>query len=253
MKFKKILIFITSFVLVSFLSGCSNEVKVESILTEEETKENTLNDSEKLNLDKIMSNIGDESILVIDTSEDESRENNNSYNKDDLDEDFLVKEEIFEPFEANYKEHTREESYLEELGESFEMDLKDERYLIEENNEKISSKDIESENIREEINQENFSEENNKEIVEGFTDRELSDMEEVDRRIAELMETKEFKKASLSGRKDLAENLLQELLDEGLINHSLIPEEDYLNTVSFEYNCNVLGGIMLEPFNPMFN
>lgn len=93
--------------------------------------------------------------------------------------------------------------------------------------------------------------ESSDESHEGFTEQELADMEETDKRISDLTKSDEFQQADVSARMELAQALLTELAEEGLVKKGSVYAGG--DTVSFQYSCGVLGGVMCREFDPMMN
>ena len=93
--------------------------------------------------------------------------------------------------------------------------------------------------------------ESSDESHEGFTEQELADMEETDKRISDLTKSDEFQQADVSARMELAQALLTELAEEGLVKEGSVYAGG--DTVSFQYSCGVLGGVMCREFDPMMN
>ena len=76
-------------------------------------------------------------------------------------------------------------------------------------------------------------------------------MEETDKRISDLTKSDEFQQADVSARMELAQALLTELAEEGLVKKGSVYAGG--DTVSFQYSCGVLGGVMCREFDPMMN
>lgn len=86
---------------------------------------------------------------------------------------------------------------------------------------------------------------------DGFTDKELDDMETVYKAIGEWL--KESEKMSRDERIAGSEKLLYELASEGYIKKYSIFFDDSNGMFSFEYSCGVNGGVKIDPFDPMMN
>ncbi|MBP0963750.1 MAG: hypothetical protein J5999_00470 [Oscillospiraceae bacterium] len=86
---------------------------------------------------------------------------------------------------------------------------------------------------------------------EGFTDKELDDMETVDEAIGEWL--KNSQQMPRDERIEGAKELLYELASEGYIRRYSIYFDDRNGMFSFEYSCGVYGGIKIDPFDPMMN
>ncbi len=86
---------------------------------------------------------------------------------------------------------------------------------------------------------------------EGFTQKELDDMETVDEAVSEWM--KKSKRMSRDERIAGTEKLLYELASEGYIRRYSIYFDDSNGMFSFEYSCGVRGGIKIDPFDPRMN
>lgn len=69
---------------------------------------------------------------------------------------------------------------------------------------------------------------------------------DVDARIREVIESDEYISSSILERKAIAEQLLNELSEDGLIKDIQFSEEDDL--FSFEYDDGTLGGVMIRDF-----
>ncbi|MCL2488391.1 MAG: DUF11 domain-containing protein [Oscillospiraceae bacterium] len=86
-------------------------------------------------------------------------------------------------------------------------------------------------------------------IISAFTDSELADIQSVDDAIAALLASGEYIAADTETRKAMAEELLNQLAEEGLIlAESLFYDED-AEIFTFEYKCGMLGGLILEDFD----
>lgn len=96
-----------------------------------------------------------------------------------------------------------------------------------------------------------YSGDNMQESFTGFTDKELDDMSAVDERVKELLDKEEYKSADPEKKSEMAEALLEELADEGLVQKGSICKSD--DMISYRYSSGVLGGLMLRGFDPMMN
>ncbi|MBO5560028.1 MAG: hypothetical protein J6A07_00085 [Firmicutes bacterium] len=95
-------------------------------------------------------------------------------------------------------------------------------------------------------------------VLEQFTDSELSDMEEVDKVLAGMTNSDEFKALDTAQKQERAVEVLTELAEKGTQArpHSLIIKQSIASTddvVSFQYACGVNGGVMLKEFGTKFN
>ncbi len=93
---------------------------------------------------------------------------------------------------------------------------------------------------------------------ETFSEKELSDMEEVNNAISALTGSEEFQKMDLSERETAVRQLLYELAWYGTENapYSLIEERSISfasNIFSFTYTCGAGGGVKIDDFDPMLN
>lgn len=86
---------------------------------------------------------------------------------------------------------------------------------------------------------------------EGFTEKELDDMETVDKAVSEWL--KNTQQMPRDERIEGAKKLLYELASEGYIKKYSIFFDDSNGMFSFEYSCGVCGGIKIDPFDPMMN
>ena len=90
-------------------------------------------------------------------------------------------------------------------------------------------------------------------VFERFTDKELNDMETVDNAITELISAPDYKDLTVPERRERALALLNKLADEGLVIRESIYAGENDDNISFEYSCDISGGIMLKDFDPNFN
>lgn len=94
---------------------------------------------------------------------------------------------------------------------------------------------------------------------DAFTDTELCEMEAVQNAISELMQSDGFSALDTAQKAERMLTLLNELADNGTAEYAypLIAKpsiyHDGGDMISFSYSCGVLGGIKLEPFDPMMN
>ena len=86
-----------------------------------------------------------------------------------------------------------------------------------------------------------------------FSAEELAAMEEADAAIIRLRDTDEWEQADEAGRKALAEALLYELADRGLVIRESIYVPEDNDVVTFTYTGGAGGGIKVMPFDPMLN
>lgn len=86
-----------------------------------------------------------------------------------------------------------------------------------------------------------------------FSAEELAAMEEADAAITRLTDTDEWEQADEAGRKALAEALLYELADRGLVIRESIYVPEDNDVVTFTYTGGAGGGIKVMPFDPMLN
>lgn len=86
-----------------------------------------------------------------------------------------------------------------------------------------------------------------------FSAEELAAMEEADAAITRLRDTDEWEQADEAGRKALAEALLYELADRGLVIRESIYVPEDNDVVTFTYTGGAGGGIKVMPFDPMLN
>lgn len=92
---------------------------------------------------------------------------------------------------------------------------------------------------------------NIEDVEEGFTEQELLDMEYVDTKIQQLVETEQFKQASLNDRSVLVLSLLKVLKDDGYVKNIYYETDN--TVISFEYSCDVIGGVMIKEWDKMMN
>ncbi len=85
----------------------------------------------------------------------------------------------------------------------------------------------------------------------GFSEDELKKMSELDAKIQELIKSDEFESASLDERHIMAESFLNNCESEGLVKKGSIIAGD--DSVSFQYESGVLGGISIKDFDPYMN
>jgi len=76
--------------------------------------------------------------------------------------------------------------------------------------------------------------------AEGLSAQDIEDMSVVDEAMIGVLRTEEFINASVADRKNMAEEMLKELEEQGLICNVYFDEEDMF---SFQYKCGVLGGV----------
>lgn len=86
---------------------------------------------------------------------------------------------------------------------------------------------------------------------EGFTEKELNDMETVDKAVSKWL--KNTQQMPRDERIEGAKELLYELASEGYIRRYSIFFDDRNGMFSFEYSCGVSSGIKIDPFDPMMN
>lgn len=86
---------------------------------------------------------------------------------------------------------------------------------------------------------------------EGFTEKELDDMETVDKAVSEWL--KNTQQMPRDERIEGAKELLYELASEGYIEKYSIFFDDSNGMFSFEYSCGAIGRIKIDPFDPMMN
>lgn len=86
---------------------------------------------------------------------------------------------------------------------------------------------------------------------EGFTEKELDDMETVDKAVSEWL--KNTQQMPRDERIEGAKELLYELASEGYIRRYSIFFDDRNGMFSFEYSCGAIGRIKIDPFDPMMN
>ena len=86
------------------------------------------------------------------------------------------------------------------------------------------------------------------EIFEGFTDQELDEMNEVDKKISKLLSDKKFKNLSLQEKEKQMRSFLVSLAEKGtkklpypLIQRDTIYHDKYTHNFFFTYRCGVLG------------
>ncbi len=79
--------------------------------------------------------------------------------------------------------------------------------------------------------------------AESFTEQELEDIKAVDDIVTSLVNDISFYELDLSERKKIAEEKLNELLNQGLITKLSYDEEE--NLFAFEYKCGIQGGMYL--------
>ncbi len=84
-----------------------------------------------------------------------------------------------------------------------------------------------------------------------LTDKELEDMQYVDDKIEQLSSSQEYKEMSIEEKATEMEKLLKDLKEKKYIKDYNYSSDNYL--FSYEYECGVLGGIMLKDFDPMLN
>ena len=83
-------------------------------------------------------------------------------------------------------------------------------------------------------------------------------MEAVDNAIQDFLSTPEFKDADLDKKRDMAAAMLKDLAKNGTKDRPyILVKEDTIypgdTTVSFEYICGVVGGVMIKGFDPYMN
>ena len=95
-------------------------------------------------------------------------------------------------------------------------------------------------------------------VYEQFTDKELGDMEEVNKVLTGMTNSEEYKALTVEQRKERALEVLNTLAENGTKErpYSLIIKESIYagdDMISFEYACGVYGGTMLKDFDPDCN
>jgi len=76
----------------------------------------------------------------------------------------------------------------------------------------------------------------------GFTQQEADDMQTVNDAIASMLESETFIELDMAGRKEAAESMLCDFVNQGLINDLHFDGESLF---SFKYNSGVLGGMQI--------
>ena len=87
--------------------------------------------------------------------------------------------------------------------------------------------------------------------AEELTDKDIADMEEVDKVISSLVESEDFKNGTLEEKEKLSFEVLDELIEKGFIKKDTVVKSDDL--ICFEYSCGAGGGIKLKEFDPLMN
>ncbi|HAJ97127.1 MAG TPA: hypothetical protein DCO72_05275 [Ruminococcus sp.] len=84
-------------------------------------------------------------------------------------------------------------------------------------------------------------------VLEQFTDKELNDIEIVDKAVSEMLNSNDFQKLSPEKRVKFAEKRLHELEEQDYIKQGSI--RTYELNISFEYSCGISGGMMPYQFD----
>lgn len=82
-----------------------------------------------------------------------------------------------------------------------------------------------------------------------FTDNDLANMSEVDKRIGAVIRTRKYDKSDSSSKGKMVRSILYELRDEGLIDGITSSN----GMVGYTHKCGVLGGVQLEDFDSRMN
>lgn len=97
----------------------------------------------------------------------------------------------------------------------------------------------------------NEAEKSDSSEAEGLTDKDIADMEEVDKAISSLTESEDFKNGTLEEREKMSYDVINGLVEKGLVKEGSVVKSGDL--ICFQYSCGAGGGIMLKEFDPLMN
>lgn len=91
-------------------------------------------------------------------------------------------------------------------------------------------------------------------VISTFTDEQLEDMDAVDATIQEeIFEAESFATMTVEERKELADTVLEEMIQEGLVESDSVLYSDETESYTFVYSSGVLGSIIIKDWNDKVN